>query len=220
MFASKTPPSFLLPLGAGCRDYAPYLGLSSAVGMWRALGPERCRAYCSDTLAAAVQLLTGSWGSATLAPMCMSANMALVGLPARLVAAIEALERRAESEACAAGAAAGGAAGAEPGSSSPADVQGAGQAAQQQQPAAAAAAAVSAGVGQLPGSSSGAGQAPASGTATSADAKLIQVSKLTEVQSQPGCGSHDFFPTSNNAASPLALWHGRKSVRHRQTIIR
>lgn len=68
-------------LCAGCRDYAPYLGLSSAVKMWQALGVQRCHAYCRDLLHAAVDLLTTAWSTTTLAPMSMCANMALVALP-------------------------------------------------------------------------------------------------------------------------------------------
>ncbi|GLC39561.1 hypothetical protein PLESTM_000911900 [Pleodorina starrii] len=47
----------------GCRDYAPYLATSSALALWRALGPDRVRAYCRDLLRRAVALLADRWGS-------------------------------------------------------------------------------------------------------------------------------------------------------------
>ncbi|KAL6763735.1 CG12264-like protein [Haematococcus lacustris] len=68
----------------GCRDYAPYLGVSSALAMWRALDLPRCRQYTHQLLQDAVQLLTQCWGTAPLAPLSMCASMALVGLPAQL----------------------------------------------------------------------------------------------------------------------------------------
>ncbi len=71
-----------LCLSPGCRDYAPYLGLTSAIGMWTRLGADRCRQYCRKLLAEAVQLLTSGWRTRTLVPLSMCANMALVALPA------------------------------------------------------------------------------------------------------------------------------------------
>ena len=58
-----------------------HTGVSSALAMWRALGPERCLDGCRALLAEAVLLLTGSWRTRTLAPLSMCANMALVALP-------------------------------------------------------------------------------------------------------------------------------------------
>lgn len=34
----------------GCRDYAPYLGVSAALRMWRALGHDRCRWVLGELL--------------------------------------------------------------------------------------------------------------------------------------------------------------------------
>ncbi|KAG1675643.1 hypothetical protein FOA52_002352 [Chlamydomonas sp. UWO 241] len=68
----------------GCRDYAPYLGLSSALRMWDALGRARCRAYCSALLADALAALSAAWGGGarTLAPPAMCGpSMACVRLP-------------------------------------------------------------------------------------------------------------------------------------------
>jgi hypothetical protein len=71
----------------GCRDYAPYLGISSALKMWQSLGAERCRAYMHRLLRDAVELLTAAWGTGPLVPMEMCANsMACVGLPVELAA--------------------------------------------------------------------------------------------------------------------------------------
>ena len=87
----RTDPGDIMPAGDGCRDYAPYLGLSSALAMWRALGPPRCRGYCRALLEAAVGRLTASWGTHALAPPSMRAgSMALVALPPGISAIAEA----------------------------------------------------------------------------------------------------------------------------------
>lgn len=80
--------AFPLPtrMCAGCRDYAPYLGVSSALEMWRALGPERCRSYCHTLLCEAAEALACAWGTGTLVPLAMCAQMVLVGLPPGLAA--------------------------------------------------------------------------------------------------------------------------------------
>ncbi|GLI71197.1 hypothetical protein VaNZ11_016316 [Volvox africanus] len=66
----------------GCRDYAPYLATSSALALWRLLGPPRIRAYCRGLLGEAVALLTARWGTTMLAPFLqMCGCMALVELP-------------------------------------------------------------------------------------------------------------------------------------------
>ncbi|GIL54670.1 hypothetical protein Vafri_10411 [Volvox africanus] len=66
----------------GCRDYAPYLATSSALALWRLLGPPRVRSYCRGLLREAVALLTARWGTTMLAPSFqMCACMALVELP-------------------------------------------------------------------------------------------------------------------------------------------
>ncbi|GAX74265.1 hypothetical protein CEUSTIGMA_g1714.t1 [Chlamydomonas eustigma] len=81
----------------GCRDYAPFLGVSSALGMWQALGFDRCRTYCQNLLRDAVDLLTTAWRSRTLAPPEMCANMALIALPEKLAEAAEQYILRASS---------------------------------------------------------------------------------------------------------------------------
>ncbi len=48
----------------GCRDYAPYLATSSALALWRALGPARVRAYCRALVREAADLLAAAWGAA------------------------------------------------------------------------------------------------------------------------------------------------------------
>ncbi|GIL80140.1 hypothetical protein Vretifemale_9315 [Volvox reticuliferus] len=69
----------------GCRDYAPYLATSSALALWRRLGPPRVRAYCRGLLKEAVAVLTRRWGTDLLAPSLeMCGCMALVELPGGL----------------------------------------------------------------------------------------------------------------------------------------
>ncbi len=81
----------------GCRDYAPYLGLTSALDMWRRLGWPRCQAYMRDLLARAVALLVRAWGTDTLAPLELCACMALVRLPDAAVEAAAAAGEGGES---------------------------------------------------------------------------------------------------------------------------
>eukprot|EP00200_Dunaliella_tertiolecta_P004798 CAMPEP_0202339480 /NCGR_PEP_ID=MMETSP1126-20121109/1324_1 /ASSEMBLY_ACC=CAM_ASM_000457 /TAXON_ID=3047 /ORGANISM="Dunaliella tertiolecta, Strain CCMP1320" /LENGTH=445 /DNA_ID=CAMNT_0048930037 /DNA_START=110 /DNA_END=1447 /DNA_ORIENTATION=- len=71
----------------GCRDYAPYLGVSAALRMWRQLGPHRCRTYMHDLVCQAATLLASAWRTTTLAPLHMCASMALVELPFKQAAA-------------------------------------------------------------------------------------------------------------------------------------
>ncbi|KAG2497474.1 hypothetical protein HYH03_004628 [Edaphochlamys debaryana] len=47
----------------GCRDFTPYLGTSSALALWRRLGPARVRRHCRALLGRAVELLAGRWGA-------------------------------------------------------------------------------------------------------------------------------------------------------------
>ncbi|MEW5307425.1 MAG: hypothetical protein WDW36_009823 [Sanguina aurantia] len=82
----------------GCRDYAPYLAVSSSLRMWTALGPDRVLRHMHDTLRQAVALLTRRFGSSTLAPLSMCAAMALVRLPGRLAGLLGGAEGRAGSE--------------------------------------------------------------------------------------------------------------------------
>lgn len=85
-----TPMQSPVDFGSSCRDYAPYLGISSALKMWSALGPERCRAYMHQLLREAVELLTSAWGTAPLVSLGMCASMACVGLPKELAAQVPA----------------------------------------------------------------------------------------------------------------------------------
>ena len=57
--------------------------------MWDALGAARCREYCGTLLAAAAHMLAASWRTHTLAPPSMCASMALIALPAGMAAAAE-----------------------------------------------------------------------------------------------------------------------------------
>jgi selenocysteine lyase/cysteine desulfurase len=66
----------------GCRDYAPLLGVSSALDFWAALGGgAAARAYMRSLLAEAVALLLAAWRTHTLVPLSLCASMALVRLP-------------------------------------------------------------------------------------------------------------------------------------------
>ena len=48
---------------SGCRDYSSILGVSSALRFWQAAGPYRIRAYMTDLLKEAVELLVARWGT-------------------------------------------------------------------------------------------------------------------------------------------------------------
>jgi len=82
----------------GCRDYAPLLSLSTALAWWRAVGPERARAYMTALLVDAVALLTQRWGTEAIAPRAMLAAMACVELPAATAQAAQQQRRRAERQ--------------------------------------------------------------------------------------------------------------------------
>lgn len=85
--ALRTPGRRTSLCPAGCRDYAPLLSLPAALAWWRAVGPERARAYMARLCADAVALLSARWGTGAIAPPCMRAAMACVELPPAAVAA-------------------------------------------------------------------------------------------------------------------------------------